>query len=118
MTAPTPAEAFPPRRPVEVPITATARSDAPPLFFATAWTRSSRTAPANRARTRDTARAAADRLSRELARLQHTDESDLDLRLESYRRAAARLDDALDAFDQALADPSGPPVPPPTARDL
>jgi len=61
---------------------------------------------------------AAEDLARELVRLRRRDESDLDLRIESYRRAAARLDDALDAFDDALADPAGPPVPAPTARDL
>lgn len=91
----------------------------PSSFFASHYRRDGRTPPsAWRARARDEAITAAEDLARELVRLRRRDESDLDLRIESYRRAADRLDDALDAFDDALADPAGPPVPTPTARDL
>jgi hypothetical protein len=119
VTAPTPADVFGQQpRPIEVPMTAVARTDVPPPFFAAVYGGASRSVPAWRSRARDEAAAAADRLARELARLCQRDESDLDLRIESYRRAAARLDDALDAFDDALADPAGPSVPPPAARDI
>lgn len=132
MTAPTPADVFgqprgdPPEadgaepvRSADASAIATARTDAPPLFFAAVYGTGRRRSMAGwRARVRDEAAVAADRLARELAHLRQSDESDLDLRIESYRRAAARLDDAVDAFDDALADPAGPPVPLPTARDL
>lgn len=133
VTAPTPAEVFgqfrsdaaaptdgaEPVQSAEASVVVTARADAPPLFFAAVYGSGPRRSVAGwRARARDEAAVAAERLAGELARLRQGDESDLDLRIESYRRAAARLDDALDAFDDALADPAGPPVPEPTARDL
>lgn len=43
-------------------------------------------------------------------------EDHLDLYVERYRRDVDRLDDVLQAMDDALADPAGPPPPPPTAR--
>lgn len=71
-----------------------------------------------RARLRDDAILAAEHLARELTRLRLREESDLDLRWESYRRAADRLDDALDALDAAVHDPLAPPIAAPSARGL
>lgn len=108
MTGPTPADVFggtanprPRRRP----------------FFDTSPTSGTPSPSRWRARARDEASYAVDRLAAALGRLRAHDERDLDLAIEQYRRATARADAALDAFDDALADPAGPPVPSPTARD-
>lgn len=116
MSTPTPADVYGPRRAQP----SRYRSHTPPLFFAAAGAdRRAQHEARRRVEARDEALAAAEHLARELARLRGTSaQRDLDLRMESYRRAADRLDTALDAFDEALADPACPPIPAPTARGL
>ena len=90
----------------------------PRRFFDPVRTTGIPTLPQRRAQARDDAIVKADRLARVIRRLNAVDESDLDLNLESYRRAAWDLDGALDVFDAALADEAGPRQPAPTRRDL
>lgn len=108
MSTPTPAEVYGPRTPVHT------RADSRVFDRTMTATHTER----RRGDLRDAAIDTAEQLVRELTRLRPRDETDIDLRVESYRRAAARLDDALDALDAALADPACPPIPVPSARDL
>ena len=130
MSAPTPAEAFGPRAtgttivdsPTSTDLDATTTAAAPdtttvahrfpPKFFDASAHRGTTTEV--RARLLNRLAGAVGDLGSSVSAMQrdHT-ERYLDLNLERYRRAAARLDDVLDEFDAALADPGGPPPPDP-----
>ncbi|GEA79961.1 hypothetical protein [Cellulomonas uda] len=107
MTAPTPREVFGPTAGTDV--------DGGGVFSPTSpWVARPGPSQRRRAAAVRSAHERAEQLARALGPLMRRDESDVDLHLELYRRAADRLDVALDELDAALA--AGPPLPAPRAR--
>lgn len=98
MSAPTPREVFDPATSVE----------RPPVFAAGVYARRY-PAQARRKAALVDAHRYAEQLTKALGALLSSDESDVDLALERYRRVADRVDAALDELDAALE--AGPPLP-------